>query len=183
MRSISQSSGGCSPISLTLLILSALFKHLAEGDLWLAFSIWRRLRSALGRDLSSVHSSTISNTVFPKRSSISSAVVSVSSMVSCKMAAASTSSSLIPPTVTSRRATAIGLLMYGVPLDLRLCKRCFAAVNARASKIRFRSGDVIFVGIFNQCRSACYRQLLAQSRDMDLRGSLGDVELLGNFFV
>jgi hypothetical protein len=89
-------------------ILSASFTSCASGLASAACSIWSRLRSALGSDLSSVTSATIALIFGPKRAANSAGEVWVSSTVSWRIAAAITSASSMPASFTRRSASAIG---------------------------------------------------------------------------
>lgn len=75
-------TGGLLWRSRKLYSLSANFTSLASLLFFGAVSTWRHFLFALGRDLSSVTSATTEWIAFPKFSSISSKVVSVSSTVS-----------------------------------------------------------------------------------------------------
>ena len=88
-RSPLQSAGGELPIAATLELLSASLIKQAASDFLAAFKICIFLRSAFGKDLSSVISRTIPATSEPNSSSISAKLVGgQSSTVSCSQAAA-----------------------------------------------------------------------------------------------
>src|SRR3984957_7145701 len=86
LRYSGHSAGWVAVMSFTLQILSAILISLAGGDKFGACSTCNLLRSCLGKLLLSVSSWTMRRTFCPKFSSSSSGVVSVSSMVSCKIA-------------------------------------------------------------------------------------------------
>lgn len=85
--------------------LSANFTSFARADEPLACTICNRFRSSLASVLSSVTSCTIVLTSSPNSWPISSNVVSVSSTVSCSMAAKITETSDTPPSCVKIWAT------------------------------------------------------------------------------